>query len=246
MIYKFYLTCIAVSLNICSYASIYAQITDVNTSVGYIMHPTSRSSLGMNQVVNQTAPVHDIAIGFKVFKTPFRLRFRFAYPNSEFIAYKSDPFYNTDSSEGFLVGYAIEKVLPIYHSKKHVISFNTGFAIYGNNIKSDNDSFAINILAFTEPNYRKDVEVRPEHMNTSVNLYLTNSLNYSLKIWRKVNVGMYAQFDYGFGESADFYLSQTVLRSSGFMDVDLYTDTIQKVSILRNFLSFGFTFGVGL
>jgi len=246
MIYKFYLTCIAVGIITCSYNNGYAQITDVNTSVGYIMHPTSRSSLGMNQVVNQTAPVHDIAIGFKVFKTPFRLRFRFAYPNSEFIAYKSDPFYNTDSSEGYLLGYSLEKVLPIYISEKHAISFNLGFAIYGNYINPDNESFDINIFAFTEPNYRKVVEVRSESTTTFADLYLINSLNYSYNLWRKINMGIYAQFDYGFGKRADFYLSQTVLRSSGDIDVNLYTDTIQKVSILRNFLSFGFTFKLGL
>lgn len=224
----------------------YAQLTGVSTSVGFIMHPMSRSSIGMNQVVNQTAPVHDIAIGFNVFKSPFKFRFRVAYTNSEFIAYKSDPFYNTDSSEGLLLGYSLEKVLPIYTFKKHTISASTGLAFFVNSIKADNQDFTVEIIALTEPNFGKFVEVQSNPFKFSNNLFLTNSLNYTYNFWRKMNLGLYAQFDYGFGDSADYYLNQTILRSPGSMDIERNNDTIQKFTLLRNYLSFGFSLGVGL
>lgn len=238
---------IAVGIFSCNYSIANAQITEVSTSVGYVMHPMNRSSAGMNQVVNQTAPVHDIAIGFKVFKSPFRFRFRFAYPNSEFIAYKSDPFYNIDVREGLLVGFGLEKVIPIFNYKKHKLSINSGIAYYGSSIDPDNATLGSSFIALTEPNYRSVVEINAsQNDQTSEDIYLTNSFNYSYTFWRKMKIGLYAQYDYGFGKRSDYYLSQEVLRSEGAIDVEPINLSVQKVSMLRNFLSFGFSIGVGL
>jgi len=43
-----------------------------------------------------------------------------------------------------------------------------------------------------------------------------------------------------------FTLSQEILRSPGLYDVEPINLSIQEVSVLHNFLSFGFSIGVGL
>lgn len=231
----------------CIFSISYAQITDVSTSMGYIMHPMSRSTVGMNRVVNQTAPIYNVAIGFNLLKSPFKIKFSVVYLNSEFIAYKSSPFYNADGTEGSYFGLSLKKVFVIHKTNKSEFSLNTGWSYVSNDIDPDNQNFGTGFIALTEPNYQGSVQVnRKFSSNVSEDFFLTNSIHYSYLIWRKVNVGLYAQFDYGFGKSAHFLLSQQIIRAEGPIETEPIEHTVQEVSILRNYLSFGFTFGLGL
>lgn len=232
----------------CTFSISHAQITDVSTSMGYIMHPMSRSTVGMNRVVNQTSPIYNVAIGFNLLKSPFKIKFSVAYLNSEFIAYKSSPFYNADGSEGFFNALSLEKVYVILKKPRSSLSLNTGIGFQASNdIMPDNQNFGTGFIALTEPNYQGNVQVsRKFSSDLSENFFLTNSIHYSYSIWRKVNVGLYAQFYYGFGKSAHFLLSQQIIRAEGPIETEPIEHTVQEVSILRNYLSFGFTFGLGL
>jgi|GEM_PF-2201825 hypothetical protein len=246
MIKKNILVFIAALSLTCSYTTVSAQVTEVSTSVGIIINPSVRSSVGINNFVIQSGTTYDVNVDFKIFKSPFRFSIRQSKPMSEFIMYTNDPFHILNGSEGSLFGLALKKNISIINKKKHKLDFYSGLAaFYGYYIDPDNASFGSSAIALTEPNFGRRVTIRSEQEVTDY-IYLSNSITYSYTFWRKMNLGFYAQYDYGFGGSTDFTLSQEILRSPGLYDVEPINLSIQEVSVLHNFLSFGFSIGVGL
>lgn len=246
MINKVVYVFIAVGIITCSYTIAHAQITEVSTSLGYIVNPTTRSSVGINNLVIQSGTTYDVHIDFKLFKSPFRFSVRQAGPMAEFIMYTNDPFYILDGAKGSLFGVALKKEVSIIKKNRYELSFFSGLATFnGFFLSPDNMLFGSNTIALTEPNFGRRASIIARRDITDY-LHLSNSVTYNYTFWRKMKVGLYAQYDYGFGGSTDFTISQEILRSPGLLNVEPINLSIQEVSVLHNFLSFGFSIGVGL